>query len=97
MFEDQMQSGMEWVESRLSLLCDGQRCSVNSLGWKADTLSVQDPRQTLVLLLNGRIEVVTFDDADLEELPHDPQLQLHVEGELRALLNDELRGTPLLA
>lgn len=48
-----------------------------------------------MLLLNGHIQVVPFDDADLEDLPEDPRLQIQVEAELRVLLNDQLRGSAL--
>jgi len=36
--------------------------------------------------------VVTFDDADLEDVPSDPSLRIMVDGDLRAFLNDQLRG-----
>ena len=58
-------------------------------------MNLQTHRHLFVLLLNGRREVPSFDNADLEDLTGDPRLQIQVEWELKALLNDSLNGSPL--
>ena len=95
MCDTQMQTGMAWVAARLNRLGEGQRTTIVPLEWRADPLHLQPARHNLVLLLNGQIQVVPFDDADLEDLPEDPRLQIQVEAELRVLLNDQLRGSAL--
>ena len=42
-----------------------------------------------VVSLNGQRRVVTFDEADLENMPDDPRLQILIEGDLRAFLSDD--------
>lgn len=95
MAEKQMQAGMNWVVERLSELGQDQGLSINSLGWDADTVDHRASRHDFVVLLNGQRQVVTFDDADLEAVPVDLSLQLEVAGDLRAFLNDQLRGSLL--
>ena len=94
MQEKQMRAGMDWVEARLSGLAEGQEVTIKPRGWEADTITFAG-RRHFVVLLNGERHVVTFDDADLEDVPSDPRLQIMVEGDLRAFLNDQLRGNDL--
>jgi hypothetical protein len=96
MSDVQVEAGMEWVATRLNGLGEGQRASIVPLEWRPDPLHLQPARHNFVILLNGRIQPVPFDDADLEDLPEHPRLQLQVEGELRVLLNDQLRGSDLV-
>ena len=95
MSDRQMQAGMDWVETRLSGLVEGQAVTIATRGWKTDQIDCADACRHFVLLLNGQRQVVTFDDADLEEVLSDRRLQIIVEGGLRAFLNDQLRGTDL--
>ena len=87
---------MDWVETRLSGLAEGQDVTIKPRGWKTDNIDFTG-RRHYVVLLNGQRQVVTFDDADLEEVPSDRRLQIIVEGDLRAFLNDQLRGSDLAA
>lgn len=96
MSDRQMQTGMDWVESRLSGLAEGQAASIDTRGWEADSTNLAAGRRQLVVSLNGQRQVVTFDDAELEEVPSDRRLQIIVEGGLRAFLNDQLRGSDLV-
>ena len=95
MSDRRLQAGMTWVATRLTGLGHGQSVAISPLGWDADTVNLQTHRHLFVLLLNGRREVLSFDNADLKDLPGDPRLQIQVEWELKALLNDSLNGSPL--
>ena len=86
MSDTQMQAGMQWVEARLKGLGEDEGSAVSPLGWDADILDLRTNRHNLVVLLNGQRQVMTFDDADLEDVPADPRLQIEVEGDLLALL-----------
>ena len=97
MSDTETDTGMEWVATRLTGLGQGRRVTIVPLEWRADTLHLQPARHNFVLLLNGQIQVVPFDDADLEDLPADPRLQIQVEEDLRVFLNDQLRATALPA
>ena len=66
MSDRQMQTGMDWVETRLSGLAEGQTASINTRGWEIDSTDLTASRRQLVVSLNGQRQVVTFDDADLE-------------------------------
>ena len=96
MSDTQMRAGMDWVETRLSGLAEGQDVTIKPRGWQTDNIDLTG-RRHLVVSLNGQRQVVTFDDADLEEVPSDRRLQIIVEGDLRAFLNDQLRGSDLAA
>ena len=37
MSDRQMQTGMDWVETRLSGLAEGQTASINTRGWEIDS------------------------------------------------------------
>ena len=93
MSDTQMQNGMEWVATRLNGLAEGQGATIVPLGWRADPFHLQPARHHFMLMVNGRIQIMPFDDADLEDLPEDPRLQIQVEGALRVFLNDQLRGS----
>ena len=95
MSDKQMQTGMNWVVARLSRLGHDQGMAISPIGWSADTVDLHAHRHRFVLLMNGLRQVVTFDDADLEDLPEDPRLQIQVESEFRALLTDQLTGSVL--
>lgn len=95
MQDRQMQAGMDWVEARLSGLAEGQEVTIKPRGWETDTINFAAARRHFVVLLNGQRQVVTFEDVDLEDVPSDPRLQIMVEGDLRAFLNDQLRGSDL--
>lgn len=96
MFDEQLQRGMDWVAARLARLSEGQGVDIRPLGWDVDTAEFDPRHHHYVVSLNGRRHVATFDDDDLGEVPDDPRMQLVVDGDLRAFLNDELRGSFLL-
>ena len=93
MSDAQRQAGMDWMEATLNRLSQDQGSTLSTLGW--NTIDVHGRRHNCALSLNGHRESLTFDDAELEDLPDDPSLQMQVEGALRAFLNDALRGSPL--
>ena len=94
MSDVQKQAGMDWMEATLDRLGQDQGSALNTLGWDADTVDVQGSRHHFALSLNGHREILTFNDAELEDLPDDPTLRMQVEGAVRAFLNDALRGSP---
>ena len=96
MSDTQIQAGMDWVETRLGGLADRQEVTITTRGWETDDINCTPGRCHLVMLLNGQREVVTFDDADLEEVLSNRRLQIIVEGGLLAFLNDQLRGSDVV-
>ena len=96
MSDEQMVAGMRWVSSRLTELGQRHGTAVSSLGWDADAVAVGGNRHSYAPLMNGQRRAMTFDDADREDLPEDPRLQIQVEWELRALLEDHLTGKTLV-
>jgi len=94
--EEPVRQGMQWIAERFFLLSEGQGVKVSPLGWNADTTGIDAPRHHFVVLLNGQRKVITFDNEDLEDLSTDPRVRIMVEGDLRAFLNDELRGSFLI-
>jgi len=97
MSDTQVQAGMDWVETRLRALAEGQAGTINRHGWEADKVDVAARRGHFVLRLNGERQVVTFDHEDLEEVPSNRHTQIIVDAGLRAFLNDQLRGCDLVS
>lgn len=97
MSDTQIRAGMDWMEATLDRLGQDQGSLISTLGWDTDAVDIQGSQHNFVLSLNGQREILTFDDVALEDLPEDRSLQMQVEGALRALLNDGLRGSPLAA
>ncbi len=95
MSDTQMQAGMEWVAAKLKGLSQNKGLAVSPIGWDADFLDLGTSRHNFVVWLNGERQVVTFEDADLEDVPADPRLQIVVEGDLLAFLHGQpSRGSP---
>jgi len=95
MSDVQIQAGMDWMETTLEQLAQNQGSLIRTLGWVTDPLDTQSSQHGFVLSLNGQQEILKVDDDALEDLPDDLNLQVQVEGALRALLNDRLWGSPL--
>lgn len=89
MLDTQLYVGMDWIARTLRAIGHGQGVDIRPIGWDTDTVNLRASRHHFVVSLNGQRRVVTFDDADLEDLPDDPRLQILIEGDLRAFLSDD--------
>ena len=91
MSEKQMQAGMDWIATKLRGIGAVEGITVSPLGWDANIVDLKADCHNFVVSLNGQRVVVTFNDADLEDVSEDPRLQIEVEGNLRAFLHEQLQ------
>lgn len=89
MLDTELHVGMDWVVRTLRALGHGQGVDIRPIGWDPDTVNLKASRHHFVVSLNGQRRVVTFDDADLEDVRDDPRVQILIEGDLLAFLSDD--------
>ena len=89
MRDTQLRSGMDWVARTLRELGHDQGVDIHPISWDTDDADLNASRHHFVLSLNGQRRVVPLEDADLLDVAADPRLQILIENDLRAFLNDD--------
>ena len=82
---------MDWVAAKLRGIGAAEGITVSPLGWDANIVDLKANCHNFVVSLDGQRLVVTFSDADLEDVSEDPRLQIEVEGNLRAFLHKQVQ------